>query len=76
MPDSIDWQQVEAEAVDLLCGYLRIDTTAIDDKGLEHLGEMVVLDRLDLWKTKVSETGVARLKKALPRVRVAEKNSE
>lgn len=27
MPDSIDWQQVEAEAVDLLCGYLRIDTT-------------------------------------------------
>lgn len=27
MPDPIDWQQVEAEAVDLLGGYLRIDTT-------------------------------------------------
>ena len=50
--------------------YLNLYGTAVTDKALEHLTGMKKLEQLYLWQTDVTAEGVAKLEKALPKVRV------
>jgi hypothetical protein len=42
----------------------------ITDRGIAHLGRLSTLQTLDIRQTKVSQAGVARLQKALPRCKI------
>ena len=50
--------------------YLNLYGTSVTDKALEHLTGMKKLEQLYLWQTQVTAEGVAKLEKALPKVRV------
>ncbi|MEN6450167.1 MAG: hypothetical protein ABFC96_06735 [Thermoguttaceae bacterium] len=49
---------------------LQLQHTAVTDAGLKHLGCLGELEELYLQGTRVTAAGVARLKTALPRLRV------
>ena len=50
--------------------YLNLYGTKITDKALGHLVRLKKLKRLYVWQTKITDVGVARLRKALPKLRV------
>jgi serine/threonine protein kinase len=50
---------------------LRLDHTGLGDKGLEALKQFKELESLDVRNTKVTPEGVAALKQALPRCKIA-----
>ncbi len=51
---------------------LELDECPITDRGLPHLEGLKKLKTLDLKDTKVTATGVERLRKALPGARIVE----
>ncbi len=51
--------------------YLNLYGTGVGDKALEHLKGLKNLKQLYLWQTKVTASGVEKLQKALPGVRVS-----
>ena len=50
--------------------YLNLYGTPVTDEALGHLTGMKKLEQLYLWQTNVTAEGVAKLEKALPKVRV------
>ena len=51
--------------------YLNLYQTEVSDEGLKHLSGLKKLQSLYLWQTKVSDEGAAKLRKALPSVRIS-----
>ncbi len=71
----LELTQVTDEGIAHLAGlqrleYLNLYGTAVTDQALEHLTDLKNLEQLYLWRTKVTAEGVAKLQKALPKVRV------
>ena len=52
--------------------YLNLYGTGISDKALEQLSELKNLQKLYVWQTKVTDEGVAKFKKARPKVKIVQ----
>jgi hypothetical protein len=50
--------------------YLNLYSTNVTDKSLGHLANLKNLTQLYVWQTKVSDKGVAKLKQALPGLKI------
>ena len=50
--------------------YLNLYATKITDKSLDRLADLENLRQLYLWQTDVTDYGVAKLKKALPKLKI------
>jgi hypothetical protein len=51
-------------------GYLRLHNVDVTDEGLKHLAGMKELRRLDLWETRTTDDGMAKLREAVPDVKI------
>jgi hypothetical protein len=50
--------------------YLRLHNVNVSDEGLKHLAGMKELHRLDLWETRATDEGMAKLREAVPDVKI------
>ncbi len=50
--------------------HLHLGETQVTDAGLEHLKGLSALGTLELWQTRATEAGAARLREALPQLRI------
>ena len=49
---------------------LNLSGTQVDDAGVEHLKKLTKLTNLSLLETKLTSTGIAELKQALPNCKI------